>query len=137
VHDLEADRDHPLPEHRGVDANRVVVRGTRAFFLRTFLLSFLVEREVASVAPDGTLYQHDSAGDRETGEFLCGKLVIHGLLSDRIAARVESGAVVTTGFIRRRFGRTAACDDQQAALGTFALLILEEEAAAVVEREEE
>jgi hypothetical protein len=99
----------------------VTVRGAKAY---AGLLGG--GREVASVDRDGTLFRSALVGSQEVGEVRCGKLVLTSLAEDRIVARIERGAVITTGLLGRSYARGAACSERQAAVGAYALMVLEE-----------
>jgi hypothetical protein len=103
----------------------VTVRGAKAF-----TPSLVGAREIASFDRDGTLFRYGITGNHEAGEVRCGKLILAELTEDRIAARIEPGAVIATGaFDSRRYARAAPCSERQAAVGAFALMLLDEENA--------
>jgi hypothetical protein len=122
--------ERPRPRRRRDDSGcemssapgmlRVEVRGDQAFQVGT-----LSDTEVASIDEDGTVWEHTLLGEEhEAGEVRCRKLVLHRLLEDSVAARVDDDAVVTIGMFHARYDRPAGCDDEQAALGAFALMLL-------------
>jgi len=103
---------------------KVVVRGSRAY-----QVGLVGDREVASIDRDGTIWRRGLLGTAEMAELRCGKLVMLDLTGDRIAARVEPDAVVTTGLFEHSYARPAACSDAQAATGMAALMVIERELA--------
>jgi len=129
VHTEEGD-DAPVPDDGGGckvwgpgRLQAVTVRGAKAF-----APSLVGDgRELASFDRDGTIFRRSLTGSREAGEVRCGKLILAGVAEDRVVARIEPGAVVTTGIMSRRYARAQPCSDRQAAVGAFALMVLAEQ----------